>query len=186
MSPRCPLSSWRERWHRWDWFWPKYDLVVEPRASLALLENPEWVEDLHPSSNISLCLLGLLQKVLFASWQMFMNWFCRFDDYSFYYDEYLDMEDCLEDIEQVIWFTWINESETKFIYKFPRIGSISGRWREVFLQWEHPAAILHSRRQCVVEGCLKIFNSQSHPWCFSRGFSDSKRSPLLCFCTCIS
>jgi len=24
----------------------------------------------------------------------------RFDDYSFYYDEYLDMEDCLEDIEQ--------------------------------------------------------------------------------------
>ena len=33
---------------------------------------------------------------------MFMNWFCRFDDYSFYYDEYLDMEDCLEDIEQVI------------------------------------------------------------------------------------
>ena len=25
------------------------------------------------------------------------------------------MEDCLEDIEQVIWFSGINESETKFI-----------------------------------------------------------------------
>ena len=30
-----------------------------------------------------------------------LSWFRRFDDYSFYYDEYLDMEECWEDSDQV-------------------------------------------------------------------------------------
>ena len=49
------------------------------------------------------------------------------------------MEDCLEDIEQVIWFSGINESETKFIsVNFQESVPLQGDGEKLFCSGNPP------------------------------------------------
>ena len=73
----------------------------EWRASLAFLKDSKRVEQFNSSSILPLPLSWLHQKVLHMQWIIVWITALRFDDYSFYYDEYLDMEECWEESDQV-------------------------------------------------------------------------------------
>ena len=75
--------------------------TAESRASLAFLEDSKRVQQFNSSSILPLRLSRLHQKVLQIQPIVICKSLPRFDDYSFYYDEYLDMEECWEESDQV-------------------------------------------------------------------------------------
>ena len=141
-SQRCLLSSWRGRWADFNYKWACKACVFYRVKNLSRLSHgSEASPTIRPFHRHSAPSVLTPTKGSSHPLDRFSIFLPRFDDYSFNYDEYLDMEEYWEESNQVfscniiilVYFFQNNVNET-FLF--------SGGGGEYFLQRHHTATTL--------------------------------------------